>query len=680
LGYCIFVSKACVGLRAETSGNMSSLEVVDVEAQIRTRAKQILTPATWIGFFEWVVWSAIHNVRVLLLFGSHVNDIRRIFAPHLPAETEGTCRACVVRNNGGRWLSSVAKSGAILPEANHFVIAKAIPNDSQTPAVRMTESSCARRAARQAGWILAETNATGDCGIDVMSHHLGYPRTPAIWASIRGEISDAMEYLASMAPLDRARIQIRVGTSFFVLQSHGVDQRAGGDFGAGRVASLQRNREILICPSMVLRVGGPGLSSGSPRRQGGRKESSADRIRIHGFGGQATWQHTFRACQEFVASAQGGSDDRHTLGGMGAPSRSPVALADLAAASARGSSSQASLSCSAAAVGAHAGACSRSSSSSAASPPEPSFSAAVAEVEPSSITEGVSSSTSGARPPPLPPPDDDQPLKLVVGPKPFVEWLRALSPAALAKAASSYTEFQAAQERWRLEHKAHSKAVAKQQPRRRHVGTKVAFALTTGLAFKGWQAGPGQTSKAPLRDYLLVIRQYGGQLPPKKDRAWLARCVKLANNEDLLQGIRVAKRSAETKPGYGLGPREGPRSPGRFSRLVCHTVGLGRASRQWSAAQQWGTASDPSSRSPSRSMSTSTPYVPRSSVQVCLDPGVSLGLVRGHSPLRMLYHESKVCVDEGSGYCRDGLGSIKEGGCLRPHAEARPSLVASLEA
>ena len=52
------------------------------------------------------------------------------------------------------------------------------------------------KAALRVGWMLSETVADGDCGIDCMSYHLGLPRTIKTRVGIWAELGDFIEAVA----------------------------------------------------------------------------------------------------------------------------------------------------------------------------------------------------------------------------------------------------------------------------------------------------------------------------------------------------------------------------------------------------------------------------------------------------------------------------------------------------
>ena len=96
----------------------------DVVRSIRRRAKHVLTMGEHVGFWEWVVWSFLKDVAVLMLFGSDVVDVRRVFGPAAGAPTNGVHRvAAVLLLADGSYLSAVAPDNrGHVPVINHFVV------------------------------------------------------------------------------------------------------------------------------------------------------------------------------------------------------------------------------------------------------------------------------------------------------------------------------------------------------------------------------------------------------------------------------------------------------------------------------------------------------------------------------------------------------------------------------
>jgi len=164
-----------------------------MEAAITRRVREVRKPASYLGFLEWVAWGALYKRQVLMLFGNQEWDIMPLFAPqHPPIEYVGVCRVGAVRlEAGGKLLSAGLASSATI-DVNHFVIGVA-SGSAREATYALESSSCARRAAMQAGWLLKETVCQGDCALDAMAYHLGLERSEPTWTELRHAIADFLE-------------------------------------------------------------------------------------------------------------------------------------------------------------------------------------------------------------------------------------------------------------------------------------------------------------------------------------------------------------------------------------------------------------------------------------------------------------------------------------------------------
>jgi hypothetical protein len=160
---------------------------------IRGRADEIRPLFTHIGLFEWVAWAIHKKVDVQMLFGSNVVALRTVFAAGMPQHSLSCCRVAAVRCSKGHpsWLSAVRLTGELHPDINHYVIGVACGLQPAVCSGRRPSESALKEALR-AGWILRPTEAKGNCGIDVMCHHLGLPRNRTSWTNIRKDIADLM--------------------------------------------------------------------------------------------------------------------------------------------------------------------------------------------------------------------------------------------------------------------------------------------------------------------------------------------------------------------------------------------------------------------------------------------------------------------------------------------------------
>ncbi len=142
---------------------------------MRDRAAVIRDVFSHIGLFEWVAWCVRKKVRVSMLFGTGIVDLRETFASSMPFQSRSTLRVGVVRIAAGIgvWLSAARGGGLALPAVNHYVIGVgAQPDDGSATSPAGSEatsrSRCASavRHALQVGWLLRPTVADDNCGKD----------------------------------------------------------------------------------------------------------------------------------------------------------------------------------------------------------------------------------------------------------------------------------------------------------------------------------------------------------------------------------------------------------------------------------------------------------------------------------------------------------------------------------
>ena len=170
-----------------------------VDANIRLRAADVRRPGQYTGLFEWMVFTELEKCQVLLLFGSNAVDVRAHVGGDLPAvDSSRTLRAVAAQMRSfGPPLAAAGVAGSL--QVNHWMIGKTLPTVSCSSAALSEASAGAdvSSAARHAGWAVEPTNASGDCGVDVMSEFLGLPRNYVSWRSLRAQLSDKMITLAS---------------------------------------------------------------------------------------------------------------------------------------------------------------------------------------------------------------------------------------------------------------------------------------------------------------------------------------------------------------------------------------------------------------------------------------------------------------------------------------------------
>jgi hypothetical protein len=436
---CCHLSSKAFG--AYSFGRVSGPMAVGVEAAIVARAKEIRTLSRYIGFFEFLAWSRLRAVQVLMLFGEHIVDLRNWFGPNLPPQVlVAVHRVIAVKVHvSGKILSSGSN---LVADVNHFLIGVAVSGKGsvnlEAPASGPTGSSghvSARRAALSAGWMPKSTNATGDCGIDCLAYHDRKARTPAVWKSIRGELADFMMLVRK----DKDWHDVFLSCS---------EMRAAG-------------RPIGLVP-----VG----SMGSPKPSGA---SSLPPVPLGGMGPPTPPLPSRPPCLSgFVPPA---------------PLPPPPALPP----------------------------CISGSVPPPQLPPAPmlppALPAPVTELEDGMVGEVVRPAGCQA--------------------ETFQNWLQSLDADKLQAITKNYFSFKAAEEIWRQEHPVLKPKVSRGTPKLRHVASKLNYRLATGIAYQRWRSDAGKESASPLKDFMLRLRAYSGEVP-KKDRVWLSSCIALSKVEE----------------------------------------------------------------------------------------------------------------------------------------------------
>ena len=169
-----------------------------VAVAIAKRADNVRRMGSYVGFWEWLLYSAMRDRPVLMLFGSSIVNIRDFFSPPGPPPTGRAVRVAAVRlttKGGYKAETMVTEKGTYgyQPLVNHYLIgtagAPAAASGGHGPEKR---SSCAVREALRVGWMLRETQACGDCGVDVMAWHERRVRIPSTFRAIREELAAFM--------------------------------------------------------------------------------------------------------------------------------------------------------------------------------------------------------------------------------------------------------------------------------------------------------------------------------------------------------------------------------------------------------------------------------------------------------------------------------------------------------
>ena len=146
---------------------------------------------TWACWNGWPLWHCM-GMKLEMLFGAHVLNVREIFAPALShgKDSGRLCRTAAVRvGPKGQLLSAVQDSGACYPDINHYVIGREASGPGSSQDAGRHFSRCAHRCAHRANWVLRTTVTNGDCALDAMVASL-VERTAASRECLRTRIAD----------------------------------------------------------------------------------------------------------------------------------------------------------------------------------------------------------------------------------------------------------------------------------------------------------------------------------------------------------------------------------------------------------------------------------------------------------------------------------------------------------
>ena len=162
--------------------------------QMVRRALEVRRMGTYIGAFELVAWSVLRNVKVGLVVGGSVHQMREWFLPALPEppDSAGTHHlvACTI---GIRGTLHPVDTFASMPTFRHYVIGVPLPGRSRTSVDPVSGSAGLRAVCLRMGFAVVETQCAGDCGIDALCYHQGLPRNANELRRVRCELATFME-------------------------------------------------------------------------------------------------------------------------------------------------------------------------------------------------------------------------------------------------------------------------------------------------------------------------------------------------------------------------------------------------------------------------------------------------------------------------------------------------------
>jgi hypothetical protein len=416
---------------------------------ILARANAVRTPGEWIGLFELVVWSWLRGVRVLMLYGKNIVDVRAWFGCDLPRQVlVGTHRLAAVKvTDRGTWLSAPELGSG---RTNHFVIGVAAKDRRIVKAPvagRSLVVTTAKSAALSVGWTLKATVAQGDCGVDCMAYYDNAAnRCRKSWLAVRLELAEFMESVHTQAVWQQ--VYSMCG------EADPRPRRLAAPRSVGGMGPPEGSKRLglgppplpppLLPPSSLPPLSLPPTSSAPPPSWPVPLRSAASTLTIDlevGSNETSSSQHAFwPKLQPPLVSGRPLAIDCD-LDVSAHEAREGGALVARALAGSVGGLGMRG------ALAANTG-------------------------------EGVQS---------------------------FGEWVQDMSPDDLNHATQSYFSYRAVEEQWRQQHPVlkNTKLVV---PAARHSASKVNFKLATGVAFLRWLASDGKDSKSPLKDRLFSSR------------------------------------------------------------------------------------------------------------------------------------------------------------------------------
>ena len=133
--------------------------------QVMRRALEVERMGQYIGAFELVAWSALQNVKVGLVVGGSVHQMREWFMPALPEppDSAGT-HHLVACNLGTRGTLHPVDTFAGMPNFRHYVAGVALPGRSRESIDPVSGSASLRGVCLRMGFGVVETQCAGDCG------------------------------------------------------------------------------------------------------------------------------------------------------------------------------------------------------------------------------------------------------------------------------------------------------------------------------------------------------------------------------------------------------------------------------------------------------------------------------------------------------------------------------------
>ena len=161
-----------------------------MQEQIGNRMGEVKRLGAYIGAFELVAWGALEQVKVCLVIGGSVYDIRAIYGADIPAPpASAPVHYFVACRTGARGILFAVDTHKPVPVFNHYVIGVPLPGHEHGSLDPVRGDSPLRVICARLGFAVVETQRAGDCGIDVMCFHKKYTRDSATFKKLRASLA-----------------------------------------------------------------------------------------------------------------------------------------------------------------------------------------------------------------------------------------------------------------------------------------------------------------------------------------------------------------------------------------------------------------------------------------------------------------------------------------------------------
>ena len=177
------------------------LDPVQASALIRARAEEVRKMGTYVGMFEFLVFSSLTGTRVKLLANEYLIDLVGMAgnAGYFGKDSEALERVvvgCRATPTPGELLACTADKWGCNIEMNHYVVGERLTwrkdLSGKPGGAPILADVPLRVIAASAGFSIHETQACGDCGIDAMCYFRSRPRSNLSFEVMRNFLADGM--------------------------------------------------------------------------------------------------------------------------------------------------------------------------------------------------------------------------------------------------------------------------------------------------------------------------------------------------------------------------------------------------------------------------------------------------------------------------------------------------------